>query len=131
MNELSVDIKDMLEAESTLALTYKKDLFRGIEPSKPDNTVTIFDTPSFPPDVYMDPAERYYRSSCQIRVRNKSYSVGIALARNIFELLHARANEVWNGTTYNIIQATGEPSWLDMDGNNRSRFIINFNTQRR
>jgi len=131
MNPVSEDIKDMLAAESTLALTFKKELWIGMEPSKPDNTVTIFDTPSFPPDIYLDPTERYYNSSCQIRVRNTSYEVGIDLARNIFELLHARANEVWNGTTYNVIQATGEPAWLDMDTNNRSRFIINFNLQRR
>ena len=131
MNAVSEDVKDMLAAESALALTYAKDLFRGVEPAKPDNTVTIFDTPSFPPDIYLDPDERYYNSSFQIRVRNKSYSVGIALARTIMELLHARANEVWNGTTYNVIQASGEPAWLDMDSNNRSRFIINFNLQRR
>jgi hypothetical protein len=131
MNEVSEDVKDMLAAESALALTFAKDLFRGVEPSKPDNTVTIFDTPSFPPDVSMEEDGKYYRSSCQIRIRNKSYSAGMALARTIFELLHARANEVWNGTTYNLIQATGEPAWLDMDANNRSRFIINFNLQRR
>ena len=131
MNSVSEDVKDMLAAESTLALTYAKDLFRGMEPSRPDNTVTFFDTPSFPPDVYMDPTDRYYYSSCQIRVRNKDYDTGMALARNIMELLHARANEVWNGTTYNVIRATGEPAWLDMDTNQRSRFIINFNLQRR
>jgi len=131
MNAVSEDVKDMLAAESSLSLTYAKNLFKGVEPTKPDNTVTIFDTPSFPPDIYLDPTERYYNSSCQIRVRNKSYTTGITLARNIMELLHARANEVWSGTTYNVIQATGEPAWLDMDANNRSRFIINFNLQRR
>jgi len=131
MNAVSSDVKDMLVAESSLALTFAKDLFIGMEPSKPDNTVTIFDTPSFPPDIYMDPTERYYTSSCQIRVRNRDYETGMTLARNIFELLHARANEVWNSTTYTVITATGEPAWLDLDTNNRSRFIINFNLQRR
>ncbi len=131
MNAVSFDIKDMLEAESALALTYADDLFIGVEPTKPNNTVTIFDTPTFPPDMYEDPDERYYNSSCMIRVRNQDYEIGIALARNIMELLHARANEVWNGTTYTVIMATGEPAWLDMDMNNRVRFITNFNLQRR
>jgi hypothetical protein len=131
MNAVSTDVKDMLEAESALALEFQKDLFIGVEPTKPDNTVTIFDTPSFPPDRYLDPDERYYTSACQIRVRHKSYTSGIALARTIMELLHARANEVWNGTTYTVITANGEPAWLDMDTNNRARFIINFNLQRR
>ncbi|KKL57640.1 hypothetical protein LCGC14_2233410 [marine sediment metagenome] len=131
MNAVSKDVKDMLAAESSLALTYAKDLFIGVEPTKPDNTVTIFDTPSFPPDLYMDPTERYYYSSIQIRVRNTGYTEGITLARNIMELLHARANETWNGTLYTVITATGEPAWLDMDANHRSRFIVNFNLQRR
>lgn len=131
MNAVSEDVKDMLAAESALALTFTKDLFIGMEPVKPDNTVTIFDTPSFPPEIYMDPDERYYRSSCQVRIRNRDYQTGMALARNIMELLHARASEVWNGTTYTVIMATGEPAWLDMDANNRIRFIINFNLQRR
>jgi hypothetical protein len=131
MNPVSEDIKDMLAAESALALTFGKDLFIGMEPTGPDDTVTIFDTPSFPPDPNLDPTHRYYNSSCQIRVRNKSYQAGMALAREIFELLHLRANQVWNGTTYNVILATGEPAWLDKDTNNRSRFIINFNSQRR
>ncbi len=131
MQAVSKDVKDMLAAESSLALTFKKDLFIGIEPTKPDDTVTIFDTPSFPPDLYMDPTERYYYSSIQIRVRNTGYTEGITLARNIMELLHARANETWNGTMYTVITATGEPAWLDFDANHRSRFIVNFNLQRR
>jgi hypothetical protein len=131
MNAVSEDVKDMLAAESTLALTFGKDLFIGMEPTKPDNTVTIFDTPSFPPDPNLDPTHRYYKSACQIRVRNKDYETGMALAREIFELLHLRANWVVNGTTYTVILATGEPAWLDLDGNNRSRFITNFNLQRR
>ncbi len=131
MNAVSIDVRDMLAAESSLALTFTKDLFIGMEPPKPDNTVTIFDTPSFPPDIYLDPTERYYNSACQIRVRNKDYEAGMELARNIMELLHARANEVWNSTTYTVIKATGEPAWLDMDTNKRVRFITNFNLQRR
>lgn len=45
MNAPSVDIKDMLEAESSLGLTFTSDLFVGHEPNTPDETVTIFDTP--------------------------------------------------------------------------------------
>ncbi len=131
MNAVSIDVKDMLEAESSLALEFKRNLFVGMEPSKPNTTVTIFDTPSFPPDMTMDPEERYYNSACQVRVRDMDYETGMSLARTIMGLLHARANETWNGTTYTVIMANGEPAWLDMDANNRSRFILNFNLQRR
>lgn len=135
MNQVSKDVKDMLAAESSLALTYAKDLFIGVEPTSPDNTVTIFDTPSFPPDPNLDMNKAdngpYFYSSCQIRVRNKGYTIGITLARNIMNLLHGRANEEWNGTLYTVITATGEPALLDFDDNKRPRFIINFNLQRR
>lgn len=131
MNSASEDIKDMLDGESSLGLTYGTDLFIGKEPSTPDNCVTIFDTPSFPPMRAVDPTVKYYYSSVQIRVRNKRYLDGYAVARNIFDSLHNRAQEMWNGTLYTVIQAAGEPALLDWDGNNRPRFIINFNMNRR
>lgn len=130
MNPASIDVKDMLVAESTLALTFATNFFIGGEPTKPNNTVTIFDTPSFPPDKYLDPAERYYTSSIQILVRNTSYETAASTARDIMELLHLRANEIWNGTMYTVITATGEPAFLDRDANNRARFVTNFNLQR-
>lgn len=131
MNQVSEDIKDILAAQSSLALTFAKDLFTGEEPTKPSNCVTVFDTPSFPPDLYMDGDEEYYNSSFQIRVRNTGYVAGITLARNIMNQLHGRANETVNGTLYTVIMAMGEPALLDRDANNRPRFIINFNCQRR
>lgn len=131
MNSASEDIKDMLDGESSLGLTYGTDLFIGKEPSTPDNCVTIFDTSSFPPMRAVDPTVKYYYSSVQIRVRNKRYLDGYAVARNIFDSLHNRAQEMWNGTLYTVIQAAGEPALLDWDGNNRPRFIINFNMNRR
>lgn len=131
MNAASEDIKDMLVAESSLGLTLKTNLFIGIEPAKPDNCVTIYDTPSFPPDLTMNKEERYYHSSIQIRVRYKDYTTGIALARDIMVTLHGRAHETWNDTLYTVIQATGEPAPMARDENNRIIIITNFNLQRR
>ena len=130
MNAVSIDVKDMLEA-SSLGYTYKTDLFLAKEPDRPDNCVTIFDTPSFPPDYTIN-GEVYYRSSCQIRIRNNKYTDGMAAARNIFDSLHARVDDlVWNGTVYTVIEARGEPALLAFDNNNRAIIIINFNFQRR
>jgi len=131
MNPVSKDIKDMLEAESSLGLTFATDLFIGKEPTSPDNVVTIYDTPSFPPDMTLIPGEDYYRSSFQIRCRNKDYFTGEALLRDIMDQLHSRAHESWNGTLYTVIRATGEPSLLYYDQNDRPVFIVNFNCQRR
>jgi len=131
MNAFSEDIKDMLEDPSSLGLTFGTNLFVGGEPAKPDATVTIFDTPSFPPLKTLAEVPSYFKSSCQVRIRDKDYLTAERLARSIMESLHSRAGQTWNDTIYMDIQATGEPSFLDRDANHRPRFIINFNCQRR
>lgn len=132
MNPVSIDVKDMLEAAG-LGLEYKTNLFIAKEPDAPDDCVTVFDTPSFPPDYTIaGPDEVYYRSSCQIRIRNNGYTSGMTVARNILDSLHARVNNTtWNGTVYTVTEATGEPSLLAWDDSNRVIIIINFNFQRR
>jgi len=132
MNAPSEDIKDMLEAESSLGLTFATDLFIGKEPSSPDNTVTIFDTSGLPSTLTLDEnSNDYEKPSVQIRVRNRAYDTGWALIQEIKEALHSRAHEIWNGTLYTIIYCSSGPAMLDWDNNDRVRFIINFNLQRR
>lgn len=131
MNAASVDIKDMLEADSGLALTFATDLFIGKEPPEPDNCVTIFDTPGFPPQLTFAKGENYYFPSVQIRVRNREYLEGWDLANDIKIYLHGRAQETWNGTLYSVIYASSEVALFDWDEKLRVRFIVNFNIQRR
>ncbi len=134
MNAPSVDIVSMLEAESVLALTFRTDLFIGREPSAKgasDNCVTVLDTPGGSPQLTLAGNENYYYPSVQIRVRNNNYLTGWNLIHNIMVTLHGRAQETWNETLYSVIQAAGGPAFLDWDANDRARFIINFNMQRR
>lgn len=131
MNPSSEDIKDMLETESSLGLTFATDLFIGQEPSKPKNCVTIFDTPSFPPMLTLTKGEDYYYPSVQIRVRNASYLTGWALIQDIMESLHGRSQETWNGTLYSVIYCSSGPAHLGWDDNGNAWFICNFNIQRR
>ena len=131
MNAPSVDIKDILVAESSLGLTFATDLFVGREPAKPDNCVTVFDTPGFPPMLTLEGSAEFYYPSVQIRVRDNSYLNGWDLAQDIIEVLHGLNNETWNDTLYLLIQCSSGPALLDWDDNNRARFIINFNIQRR
>ena len=131
MNAQSEDIKDMLVAESALALSLGTTLHLHREPDSPDDCVTIYNTPSFPPDRTLNKEEIYYHSSVQIRVRNLDADVGLTLARDIMEVLHNRAQETWNATLYTVIQATGEPAAIAWDENNRVIIVINFNLQRR
>lgn len=135
MNYASEDIKDMLVAASSssegLGLVFATNLFIGREPSMPNDCVTIYDTPSFPPDLSLDPSGTYYRSAVQIRIRDLSYPDAMVLGNNIMQSLHGRAHETWNGTLYTVIKAKGEPALMAWDDNNRAIVIINFETQRR
>lgn len=133
MNAASIDIKDMLIAES-LGLEFDdpiaRNLFIGREPAKPDNIITIFDSFGRPAQLTMDNA-RYEYPAVQIRVRNNDYRIGWALANDIYLSLHGRAHETWGDSLYEVIYCTGGPTLLDWDDNQRVRFIINLNLQRR
>jgi len=131
MNSSSEDIKDMLVAESALGLIFGTNLFIGREPSNPVNCVTIFDTPGFPPQLTFNKEEFYEYPSIQIRVRNNHYETGWAIISDIMLSLHGRAQETWNGTLYSLIQCSGGLALLDWDENNKVRFVVNFNIQRR
>ena len=131
MNAPSVDVKDMLEGESSLGLTFAQNLFVGFEPPEPDDAVTVFDTPGYAPDLNYDKSERYDRPSVQVRVRSKSYTIGWNLINSIKRLLHGKAHETWNGTYYSLIKCTQEPAILDWDDKGRVRFVATFDIQRR
>jgi len=131
MNAPSVDIKDMLESESSLALTFASNLFIGREPTSPDDCVTIFDTPGGPPQQTYKQGEDYFYPSIQIRVRNNNYVIGWELINNIKILLHNKSQEIWSGTLYSAIACSMEPALLDWDENGRARFVISFDLQRR
>lgn len=130
MNATTDDVKDMLEAESSLDLVFATNLFVGKEPTSPDDCVTLFDTTGFPPLLTLDGSGGYYYPSIQVRIRNRSYPTAMALAQAIVLALHGRHQEVWNGTTYGAIICTNDPGLLDWDANNRCRVVTNFNIQR-
>jgi hypothetical protein len=132
MQAASIDIKDLLIDESSLGLAFATNLFIGKEPSSPNNCVTIFDTASFPPMLTLDRNGNYEYPSVQIRIRNTSYQTAWDLANTIKDLLHGSGQVTMeNGTLYTSIICMSTPTLLDWDENNRARFIINFNIQRR
>ena len=135
MNVTSQDVKDMLaHSSSGLGLVFATDLFVGREPAQPDNCVTVFDTPGRAPGLTTGTGaggvEQYFYSSVQIRVRNRDYRAGWAVINNIKDFLHGKAHEVWNSTTYELIQCMMEPALLDWDEDDRVRWVITFDLQR-
>jgi len=130
MNAPSEDLKDMLEADSALGLTFAENLFIGKEPITPHNCVTIYDEIGNTPNLAMD-GTTYYYPIVQIRVRNIGYKEGWTLINNIMLSLHGRANETWNDALYAVIYCSSGPALLTWDDNEFVKFIVNFNLQRR
>jgi len=130
MQAPSIDIAEMLEAESVLALTFGTNLFVGKEPITPANCVTIFDTYGHAPQLGLT-TQGYEFPTIQIRVRNIDYVDGWNIIESIKEKLHGIGNITWDGTFYAAIYCAYGPGLLDWDDNSRARFIINFNIQRR
>ena len=131
MNPASKDICDILESDSALGLVFATNLFIGREPATPDNCVIVFDIPGESPLLNLDGSGDYYYPGVQVRVRDNDYLTGWDLIHNILVLLHGIHNEVWNGTTYELIEAVDDPFLLDWDENNRARFIVDFKIQRK
>lgn len=133
-NSVCNDIASILVAESSLDLTFGTNLHLHREPTAPDNTVTIFETPGMPPVTLINSNEdtkHYERPSIQIRIRNKSADVGFDLAYQIQAALHARGQETWGSYLYSVIYSTSNPMLLDWDEVSRVRIVLNFNIQRR
>ncbi len=132
MNSTAEDIKTILEYyldDSSGASLF--DIFIGREPSEPINSITIFETQGYPPQLNFDREEKYDYTSVQMRIRANTYVDGYQQGLAIKDTLHGRAHETWNGVYYSLIQCMNGPALLDYDKNQSPRFILNFNVQRR
>lgn len=129
MNAVSIDIKDILEAESSLGLVFASNLFISREPTSPDNCTTIYDIAGQMPDLTLG-GQSYKRDSFQVRVRNNSYQEAMTLVYQISEFLQGKHSEVWNGTSYKLIRETIPAFPIGYDDNNRVMIVINFEAQR-
>lgn len=136
MNKPSSEhIKDMLEAESSLELTFGTDLFIGREPTSDnsqDNIVTIIDTPGGGVHMTLNKTESDYQyPTVQIRVRNNNLLNGWSIIEDIVAALHNRQQETWDSTYYSLVRCSSGPASLMWDENERVILIANFEIQRR
>lgn len=133
MNAPSVDIKDLLNGESSLGLTFATDLFIGREPSNPDNCVTIFDTPGREPEMTLKGKDEpgYFYPLVQIRVRNNAYVDGWNEIEGIKNFLNGMHEITQGGAVYDLIKCVQEPSFLDWDKHKRVRFVATFRMHRK
>lgn len=126
MNAPSIDIKNIIVASEIEGYTFGTNLFVGSQPDKPNNCITIFDTPG--DEAYQDFT---YKPSFQVMIRNSSFTNGYALAHSIKELLHNFSNTTVGGTWYLQILATSDILHIGKDKSKRRElFSINFAVER-
>jgi len=98
------------------------DLFLGLMPDQPDNSIALFEYAGSPPDLHWN--GEY--PGLQVRVRNKSYAAGRAKIDEVRKALHGLHETELSGTRYLLIKARGSPEILKRDNNNRTEWFINF-----
>ena len=132
MNAPSKDIADYLVSLSYLGFAIKSNLFIGNEPATDSNCVTIFDISGFQPEIgYNYNHERYYYHMLQIRVRHTHYNKGWKMINKVRNALHNKGHLIINGTNYEVIKVIQEPALLDYDANDKVRFVMTIELQRR
>jgi len=128
VNPPSEDIKDLIDADSDLGLTFGTDLFVSEMPETPDACVCVYDTGGFPPD----PNHTYDHPSVQVRVRGAKgkYRDAYVRANDIKKLLHQTTNETADGSRYLGIFAGSDVLFVGYDDNHRPLLTVNFNCER-
>jgi hypothetical protein len=121
-------VKDLLDGDSSLQLTFATDLFVSEMPDAPDAAVCIFDTGGYAPEVDYE----YKRPTVQVLVRGRrdGYLAAHALAADILDVLNGLHNETINSTRYIGIWAEGDVISLGRDGNGRPLLSMNFRIHR-
>lgn len=128
MNSPAFDIKDILAATSSLALTFATDLFVSEIPDAPDECVCVFDTGGYEPEANFN----YERPTVQVRVRGPKgdYVTAHNLAQAIRDTLHGLANHTINSARYIGIWCQSDIMSLGYDKNQRPMLSVNFRIHR-
>ena len=132
MNAPSKDIKEMIEdmlEDSSGTVVTKYPINRVLFDESKPNCATLLDIPSGSPQLTMDRV-KYEFLSVQFKVRCTDYDDGWGFISSVVDLLHGRANEVWNDSYYSLIECLNGPGFLERE-NQRTIFVANFNIQRR
>ncbi len=103
-------------------------LLRGEYLETRDALVVLFETgPSGGDIVTHDGSTRYIGQSGQVQVRDIGYAAARDKAFVVWNFFNrVIRNRVMQGTYYLILEALGEPAFLQRDGNNRFYFFFNF-----
>jgi hypothetical protein len=128
VNPPSEDIKDILEAHSSLALTFAADLFVSEMPAEPDLCVCVYDTGGYPGE----PNYIYERPTIQVKVRGGrgAYRTAHSLAQSIRDVLNGLNGVEVNDAVYVGIWMEGDVIALGYDENHRPMLTLNMRIHR-
>jgi hypothetical protein len=115
---------------NNLGFVPNKDIFRGVEPSMPHETLTVYDTHARRTRLVYDPEELIERISLQVRVRGRNQDETYERAGKVVDYLEKQYNITWGNYRYLMFWADWGLGLLDQDNNNRWRFYVNLETQR-
>lgn len=134
MNPPSIDIKDILDAESSIDLTAATNLFVFEMPDHtdtPDLCVCLYDSGGFSPADTLDD-ERRERPTVQVMVRGAvgGYTTAHNLAQDIRDTLHNLTDYTINSARYIRVAIEGDVNNVGKDDKKRPLLTMNFNIQR-
>lgn len=107
--------------------TLSVDLFLHVAPDKPDESMSVVEYSSDPPDYIHDKQKvevEYPR--VQISCRSIHPEVGRLLAEKVYQLLMAIHNEVIGTTRYLWVMPVDSPAMVGRDENGRFITTVNF-----
>lgn len=102
------------------------ELFSAVEPAQPPDTITLFDTGGFAPDV----TANYMRPTVQVRVRAVDYREGYARLLAVHDALADVLDYTLDDWRYFGAGGVGEPELLGRDDQGRFWIVQNFQIQR-
>lgn len=130
MNPVSIDIKDILVNEGIGVFGADKGWSINIstEPKSPDTAITLYDSASAPPGLYLDTRLSMTRlNSCMIRVRGSASGSGYLSAFNkaeeIFQAVVNRGVFFVGTMKYGGFVPITDVEYLKKDDNSRPIFV--------
>ncbi len=131
MNAPSEDIKDILDGDSALGLTFKTDLFVEEQIDKPNATITVRDSGGPQPQYHM-PVDTIFKPTVQIMARGTAggYLVAHELLQDIRATLEALSNYTINGARYLGFWTDGDIISVGLDESKRPLLSLNLRMER-
>lgn len=112
-----VDMSSLLSTESNKYI--------GDMPDTPDSLICLYATGGFDPELDLV-SNRVERPTFQVKIRDTSYTAGLARCEVIKTTLSTIVNTTTNGHTYVEVRQMGDINPIGRDSKNRWEFTLNF-----